>query len=59
MQRVSSSSFRWTMDSAGDWLCIQTGKARQIIDGLNPGKVYDIDVKQHRERRSLDSNRYA
>lgn len=59
MQRVSSSAFRWTMDSAGDWLCIQTGKARQIIDGLNPGKVYDIDVKQHREQRSLDSNRYA
>lgn len=59
MQRVSSSAFRWTMDSAGDWLCIQTGKARQIIDGLNPGKVYDIEVKQHRERRSLDANAYA
>lgn len=58
MGNITSSSFRWTMDSTGDWLCIQTGKARQIIDGLTPGKVYDIEVKQHRERRSLDANAY-
>ena len=34
MQRVNTTSFRWTMDAAGDWLCIQTNKARQVIDSL-------------------------
>lgn len=58
MPLVKSSSFRWTMDSSGDWLCIQTGKARQVIDGLPAGKVYDVEIKQHREKRSLDANAY-
>ena len=59
MERVKATAFRWTMDAAGDWLCIQTGKARKILDGLKAGKVYDIEIKEHRERRSLDSNAYA
>lgn len=40
-------------------MCLQTGKARQILDGLSPGKEYDVEIKQHREKRSLDSNAYA
>lgn len=56
--QVQSSAFRWTMDSTGDWLCVQTGKARQVIDGLPPGKVYDVEIKPHREKRSLDANAY-
>lgn len=59
MERVKATAFRWTMDAAGDWLCIQTGKARKILDGLKAGKVYDIEIKEYRERRSLDSNAYA
>ena len=57
--QVRASAFRWTMDAEGDWLCVQTGKARQILDGLTPGKMYDGEIKQHREKRSLDSNAYA
>ena len=34
MQQVNATSFRWTMDAAGDWLCIRTNKARQVIDTL-------------------------
>lgn len=59
MQRVNTTSFRWTMDAAGDWLCIQTNKARQVIDSLKDGKAYDVEIKEHREKRSLDSNAYA
>lgn len=59
MQRVKTSAFRWTMDAAGDWLCIQTNKARQVLDSLKPGKVYDVEIKEHREKRSLDANRYC
>jgi hypothetical protein len=47
------------MDSAGDWLCIQTKDARRTLDSLKPGKVYDVEIKEHREKRSLDSNAYA
>ena len=47
------------MDAAGDWLCIQTNKARQVLDGLKEGKSYDVEIKEHREKRSLDSNAYA
>lgn len=58
MERVSSAAFRWTMDAAGDWLCIQTGQARKVLDGLKAGKTYDVDIKEHREKRSLDANAY-
>ena len=48
MERVKASGFRWTMDAAGDWLCIQTNKARQVIDTLKEGKAYDVEIKEHR-----------
>ena len=58
MERVKASAFRWTMDDAGDWLCIQTNKARKILDELKAGKDYDVEIKEHREKRSLDANAY-
>ena len=58
MQRVNATSFRWTMDAAGDWLCIQTNNARQVLDSLKEGKPYDVEIKEHREKRSLDANAY-
>lgn len=58
MERVNATAFRWTMDAAGDWLCIQTGKARQVLDSLKEGKPYDVEIKEHREKRSLDANAY-
>lgn len=59
MQLVNTTAFRWTMDAAGDWLCVRTNKARQVIDSLKEGKAYDVEIKEHREKRSLDSNAYA
>lgn len=56
---MRADTFRWSADSAGDWLCIQTKDARRILDTLTPGKVYDVEIKEHRERRSLDANAYA
>lgn len=58
MQRVNATSFRWTMDAAGDWLCVQTNKARQVLDALKEGKSYDVEIREHREKRSLDANAY-
>lgn len=59
MERVESDRFRWLSDNDGDWLCIQTGRARKALSGLSPGKRYDVEIKEHRERRSLDSNAYC
>ncbi len=59
MERVKASAFRWTMDAAGDWLCIQTGKARRILDELKAGKDYDVEIREHREKRSLTANSYC
>lgn len=56
---MQADTFRWSMDSAGDWLCVQTNKARQVLDSLKPGKVYDVEIKEHREKRSLDANAYC
>lgn len=56
---VKAEGFRWSMDAAGEWLCIQTSDARKILDDLKPGKQYDVTVKEHRARRSLDANAYA
>lgn len=59
MPQVKASAFRWTMDASGDWLCIQTNKARMVLDEIADGKLYDVTIKEHRERRSLDANAYA
>lgn len=55
---MQADTFRWSMDSAGDWLCIQTKDARRTLDSLKPGKLYDVEIKEHREKRSLDANAY-
>jgi len=57
--QANASDFRWSMDASGDWLCIRTKGARKMLDELAPGKLYDVEIKQHRERRSLDANAYA
>lgn len=57
--QANASDFRWSMDASGDWLCIRAKGARKILGELTPGKLYDVEIKQHRERRSLDANAYA
>ena len=56
--QANASDFRWSMDASGDWLCIRTKGARKMLDELTPGKLYDVEIKQHRKRRSLDANAY-
>lgn len=46
---MQADTFRWSMDSAGDWLCIQTKDARRTLDSLKPGKVYDVEIKEHQK----------
>ena len=54
-----ADSFRWSEDSDGQWLSIRTSGARKICESIEPGKQYDVEVKEHREKRSLDMNAYC
>ena len=51
---------RWQYDSDGCWLCLRPKVpklAERFVAEMKP-KEYDADLKEHRERRSLDANAY-
>ena len=48
----------WQSDEAGDWLKIRVNNPRALCEGLQDGKTYDVEIKTHRERRSLDANAF-
>jgi hypothetical protein len=58
--KAISSKGRWTFDAEGHWLCLKMdgAQARQIVDKMQEGKQYDLEIKLHRNRRSLDANAY-
>lgn len=56
---ITSDAFRWTVDDSGEWLCVRTPKAREIAQSVESGKEYDLTLKLHRKKRSLDANAYA
>ena len=48
----------------GGWLMVRPeredlGKAMAVVRKHKTGKLYDIEVKEHRKKRSLDANAYA
>ena len=54
-----ADGFRWSADSDGEWLSIRARGAKQFCESLDPNKKYDVDIKEHREKRSLDANAYC
>ena len=52
---------RWMMDSESTWLMLKVNPrdATAFVDEMKDGKVYEADLKEHRNRRSLDANSYA
>lgn len=58
--RIQFDKARWTQDSDGFWLCLRVkipAIIRQFVDSMKD-KLYDAELKEHREKRSLDSNSY-
>lgn len=52
---------RWTQDSEGFWLSLRIKiptLARRFVASMKE-KLYDAELKEHREKRSLDANAYA
>lgn len=53
-------SARWMQDSGGVWLCLRVtapAAAKEFCGTMQP-RLYDADLKVHREKRSLDANAY-
>ncbi len=59
MKNLKSDDFKWFADSSGEWLCIRCKNPAGELEKIISGKVYDVQIKQHRERRSLDANAYC
>lgn len=58
MKRLETDAISWSRDAAGEWLCIKCSHPQRVLEGIEPGKLYDVEIKQHRGRRSLDANGY-
>ena len=56
MRRLCSKAFRWSADQSGQWLSIRTPAAREVVESLDPDKVYAIEIKEKKRKRSLDQN---
>lgn len=59
MAKAVIDAARWTEDRDGLWLCLKTNLARRICEGMEQSKTYDVEIRRHREKRSLDANSYA
>jgi hypothetical protein len=57
---ISFDSARWMKDSDGLWLCLHPSYPRQAMKFVEEKKdrLYDAELKEHREKRSLDANAY-
>lgn len=62
--RLQAAGFNLTRDYRGNWIFSMVLKNESVRDAMNlfdkqkPGKVYDVEIKQHREQRSLTANAY-
>ena len=59
---VSFSASKWMRDTDGIWLCLRAENERsavQFVAEMKQGKRYDAELKEHREKRSLDANAYC
>jgi hypothetical protein len=59
--KVGFSEARWYQDSSGYWICLKVDnpfEAHQFLSEKKD-KKYIAEMKEYRERRSLDANAYA
>lgn len=65
MIKFNFKKARWMIDAKGIWLTLQVPEAlkqqvQDFIIGINNDgeKLYTADIKNHRQKRSLDANAY-
>ena len=58
--KIEFDRAKWWQDSEGFWISLKVkipAPARKFVEGMKE-KLYDAELKIHRERRSLDANAY-
>lgn len=55
---VLTDKVLWLSDMDGDWLKIRVNNPQALCEQILDGKTYDVEIKQHREKRSMDANAY-
>lgn len=53
--KIRVSAFSWAANGDGKWLMLRHPNPGYILDQLTEGE-YDVEIKKHRERRTLDQN---
>lgn len=58
---MQTKKARWMQDADGTWISflVSRQEAAGAIESIEDGKTYDLTIKPHRERRSLDANAYC
>lgn len=58
--KVKTSKAKWFVDSTGSYLMlpVHIEQARKICDSMKEDKVYTAEIKEYREKRSLNANAY-
>lgn len=58
---MQTTKARWQQDIDGTWVCFLTDRrsASDLCTSMEHGKVYDVTVKEHKDRRSKDANAYC
>lgn len=59
MPAVKAEALKWLHDSDGYWIAAKSPQAKALFESLDLSKAYDIEIKVHRKKRSLDANAYA
>ena len=57
---IRTNKIKWSIDSSGTWLMLKTdhNSALQVVEQVKADKTYDVEIKEHRKRRSMDANSY-
>lgn len=58
---MQTTKARWMQDADGTWISflVSRQEAAGAMESMSDGKTYDLTIKPHRERRSLDANAYC
>lgn len=57
---VIVKKWRWFADSDGTWVavCMDQRDAKKVLSGLTEGRAYELSLKEHRKKRSMNANAY-
>lgn len=53
---AASELITYGADMDGDFLAVHVPQARKVLEQLEPGKKYVVEIKPYRKKRSLDAN---